>query len=124
MDMQLLNFIIQPILGGAAGYITNEYAINMLFNTYTPFKLGGVIPKTREEFIENISRLVEEDIINKEKVTSILMNDDFIKNFDNLVEDFFVNSLYEASDNLKVNSIDCISNMLDEIHIFFKRSKT
>ncbi len=119
MDMQLLNFIIQPILGGAAGYITNEYAINMLFNTYTPFKLGGIIPKTREEFIENISRLVEEDIINKEKVTSILMNDDFIKNFDNLVEDFFVNSLYEASDNLKVNSIDCISNMLDEIHIFF-----
>ncbi len=118
MDMQLLNFIIQPILGGAAGYITNEYAINMLFNTYTPFKLGGVIPKTREEFIENISRLVEEDIINKEKVNSILMDDAFIKNFDNLVEDFFVKSLYEASDNLKVNSIGCLSEMLDETHKF------
>ena len=119
MDMQLLNFIIQPILGGAAGYITNEYAINMLFNTYTPFKLGGVIPKTREEFIENISRLVEEDIINKEKVNAILMDDCFIKNFNNLVEDFFVKSLYESSDNLKINNIDCISNMLDEVHVFF-----
>lgn len=119
MDMQLLNLIIQPILGGAAGYITNEYAINMLFNTYTPLKLGGVIPKTREEFIENISRLIEDDIINKEKVESILRDDAFIKNFNNLVEDFFVKSLYEVSDNLKLSNIDCISTMLDETQCFF-----
>ena len=120
MDMQLLNLIIQPLLGGAAGYITNEYAINMLFNTYTPLKLGGVIPKTREEFIENISRLVEDDIINKEKVEAILRDDAFIKNFNNLVEDFFVKSLYEVSDNLKLSNIDCISTMLDETQYFLK----
>ena len=31
-----LNYIVQAILGGASGYITNDYAINMLFKEYTP----------------------------------------------------------------------------------------
>ncbi len=90
----------------------------MLFNTYTPLKLGGVIPKTREEFIENISKLVEEDIINKEKVEAILSDEAFIKNFDSLIEDFFAKSLYETSDNLKLKNIPSISKALDEIQDF------
>ncbi len=102
MNMPLLNLIIQPLLGAAAGYITNEYAINMLFKTYTPLKLGGVIPKTRESFIENVSRLVEEDIVNKEKVEAILNDEDFTRNFDNLVKDFFTRSIYEISDNFGI----------------------
>ncbi len=102
MNMPLLNLIIQPILGAAAGYITNEYAINMLFKTYTPLKLGGVIPKTREAFIENVSTLVEEDIINKEKVEAILNDEAFTKNFDALIQDFFTKSIYEVTDNLRI----------------------
>lgn len=102
MNMPLLNLIIQPLLGAAAGYITNEYAINMLFKTYTPLKLGGVIPRTREAFIENVSTLVEEDIINKEKVEEILNNEAFTKNFDALIQDFFTKSIYEVTDNLSI----------------------
>lgn len=102
MNMPLLNLIILPLLGAAAGYITNEYAINMLFKTYTPLKLGGVIPKTREAFIENVSTLVEEDIINKEKVEAILNDEAFTKNFDVLIQDFFTNSIYEVTDNLNI----------------------
>lgn len=92
----LLNYLVQAILGGASGYITNDYAINMLFKEYTPLKIGGVIKKTRQEFIDNISSMVENDIINKEKLHEILTGDSFKQEFENMTADFYENCLYEA----------------------------
>lgn len=114
MNIPLLNLIIQPLLGAAAGYITNEYAINMLFKTYTPLKLGGIIPKTREAFIENVSTLVEEDIINKEKIEAILNDESFTKNFNSLINDFFTKSIYEVTDNLNISENPFTYSMLSD----------
>lgn len=118
MNMLILNYIIQPLLGGAAGYITNDYAINMLFNSYTPLKIGGVIPKTRNEFIENISKLIEEDIITREKVETILNDKVFIDNFNKLIEDFYENSLYEVADNINIENIPCLNSCVENIKGF------
>ena len=49
-----LFLILQSISGGVAGYITNKYAVNMLFKEYTPIKLGGVVKKNKEKFIDEI----------------------------------------------------------------------
>ena len=57
-------FLINFILGGFTGYITNNVAIKMLFKKY--FGFGGVIEKEYEEFMENISKLIEKDLINDE----------------------------------------------------------
>jgi len=96
MNDILLNYIAQAILGGASGYITNDYAINMLFKEYTPLKIGGVIKKTRNEFTDNLSSMVENDIINKEKLNEILHDDEFKTKFESLTADFFQNCLYET----------------------------
>ncbi len=96
MNDIVLNYIIQAILGGASGYITNDYAINMLFKEYTPLKIGGVIKKTRGEFIENLSSMVENDIISKEKLQEILGDENFKIKFENLTSDFYNNRLYKA----------------------------
>ncbi len=120
MNMQLLNLIIQPLLGAAAGYITNEYAINMLFKSYTPLKLGGVIPKTREAFIENVSTLVEEDIINKDKVEAILKDKAFTKNFDALIKDFLTNNIYEVTYNSSIADNPLVDKALSNIEEFIK----
>lgn len=62
--MESLGFVlIQGVLGAFSGYITNTYAVNMLFKEYTPLKLGGVVKKNKEKFIDEISSLVEKDII-------------------------------------------------------------
>lgn len=106
MDI-LYNYIIQAILGGASGYITNDYAINMLFKEYTPLKIGGVIKKTRNEFIDNLSSLVENDIINKDKLNDILTDEAFKTKFELLTEDFFSNCLYE------IVGTDTFSNIND-----------
>ncbi len=113
---QLLNFLIQPMLGGAAGYITNEYAIDMLFNEYTKLKIGGVIPKTRNEFIENISLLIEKDILNKEKVSSAFDNPLFINSFEIAVNDFFTENLYSSFENKKIGEIACLKDSVKSIN--------
>jgi len=125
MNDVIYNYIIQTILGAASGYITNDYAINMLFKEYTPFKIGGVIKKTRNEFIDNLSSLVENDIINKDKLNTILSNDEFITKFESITEDFFKNCLYEVTDQSLISDIsgidssikstgEFVENLLDE----------
>ncbi|HPX00353.1 MAG TPA: DUF445 family protein, partial [Sedimentibacter sp.] len=106
MNEILLNYIVQAVLGGASGYITNDYAINMLFKEYPPFKLGGVIKKTRVEFIENLSSMVENDVINKEKLREIFNNRDFQDKFEKLTCDFYENCLQETIGQVKFSDID------------------
>lgn len=121
MNSILLNYITQATLGCASGYITNDYAINMLFKEYTPLKLGGVIKKTRQEFIDKISTMVEQDIINKDKLLEIIKSEPYRIIFKKIVEDFFKNSLYEQTRDLLLKDIDgfdksifLIKNIIDE----------
>ena len=96
MNEIILNYIVQAVLGAASGYITNDYAINMLFKEYTPLKIGGVIKKTRGEFIERLSSMVESDIINKDKLQELLSDENLKIKFDNLTADFYNNCIDEA----------------------------
>ncbi len=118
MNEIILNYIIQAILGGASGYITNDYAINMLFKEYTPLKIGGVIKKTRHEFIENISSMVENDIINKDKLQEILSDEKFKKEFENMTADFFKNSLYEEAGSNTFVHINGFEQSVKSVDIF------
>ncbi|MDD4436750.1 MAG: DUF445 family protein [Tissierellia bacterium] len=118
MNEILLNYIVQAILGGASGYITNDYAINMLFKEYTPLKLGGVIKKTRIEFIENLSSMVENDIINKEKLHEIFNSHEFKVKFEKLTCDFYENCLYEAVNCDKFSDIDGFNTTMSKTDIY------
>lgn len=118
MNEILLNFLAQAVLGGASGYITNDYAINMLFKEYTPLKIGGVIKKTRTEFIDNLSSMVENDIVNKEKLHEILTDEKFKDKFELLTEDFFRQSLYESAGNDRFSDIDGFDSTLSNTNNF------
>ena len=101
-----LLLILQSISGGVAGYITNKYAVNMLFKEYTPLKLGGVVKKNKEKFIDEISTLVEKDIINGKT---------FLYYFKNLSELFI--PYIENSNLILINNCKEITNKeIDEIY--------
>ena len=120
MSELLLNYIVQAILGGASGYITNDYAINMLFKEYTPLKLGGVIKKSRVEFIENLSSMVENDIINKEKLHEIFNSLEFKTEFEKLTCNFYENCLYETAGHVKFSDIDGFDSSMRETDNYVK----
>ncbi len=70
--MDLSALLLSGLTGAATGYITNDVAVRMLFRSFGPF--GGVLESTREEFIVNMSQLVEDEIINYETISGELEN--------------------------------------------------
>jgi len=118
MNEIILNYIAQAVLGGASGYITNDYAINMLFKEYTPLKIGGVIKKTRSEFIDNLSSMVENDIINTEKFQQILNDECLKKEFDAMTSDFYKSCLYDAVGSNRLQQIEGFDETLESTDTF------
>jgi uncharacterized membrane protein YheB (UPF0754 family) len=93
MQTDLTNLLIQGFAGGITGYVTNNYALNMLFREYTPLKLGGVIKKTKTEFIAAISELVERDLLSPSHLKSEILKDETLEEwnrlFGSLWDEFF-----------------------------------
>ncbi len=70
--MDISSLLLSGLTGAVTGYVTNDVAVRMLFRSFGPF--GGVLESTREEFIFNMSELVEEEIINYETIAGELDN--------------------------------------------------
>ena len=113
-----LLLILQSISGGVAGYITNKYAVNMLFKEYTPLKLGGVVKKNKEKFIDEISTLVEKDIINGKTLKEHIHGEEFKKQLDVTVEEFWNSGLKEAFNNVKIKDISYFEESKESIMEF------
>ena len=97
--------LLQVFSSGVAGYITNKYAVNMIFKEYTPLKIGGAVKKNKEKFIEEISDLVERDIINSETLMDKVLGENFKIAIQDVSKDFFKESLYEVFENKKIEEI-------------------
>ncbi|MBQ3421545.1 MAG: DUF445 family protein [Romboutsia sp.] len=121
----VLLWFLQGTSGAVAGYITNKYAVNMLFKEYMPFriggkvilpyKFGGVIKNRKEKFIEELSDLVERDIINGNTIKSQFASDEFKKAVNKLSYDFLDESLQESFENLRISDISGFEKTEEEI---------
>lgn len=117
--MDINKLLIELLAGAFTGYTTNSLAVKMLFKNYGPF--GGVIIKTREEFIENISQLVERDIINEKTLEESLNNEEFKESIRQSLEYFFAESLNTHS-NFVIKDIPKFNRSLDNSFYFFKEN--
>ncbi len=115
IGQDLLFLLLQSLCGAASGYITNKYAVNMLFNEYTPLKIGGVVKKNKDKFIKEISSLVERDIINERTLRDSIDSEEFEKSIHKIVEDYFSGKFSTIYDNVRIKEIPCFSNTKDNI---------
>ena len=122
MWKSFLLLIFQGISGGVAGYITNKYAVNMLFKEYTPLKLGGVIKKKKEKFIDEISDLVERDIINAETLKAEISNKNFNSYIEQIAGAFFEKGLTESLRKTKLKEIADFSNSFERSEVFLREN--
>jgi len=108
----LIFTLLSKIISGAVvGYITNDLAIQMLFRKR--FGLGGIVIRTKDEFILNISKLVEREIINHHTIEKeINQNPALLANaIEQVSADFFENQLFLIfPENFKIGQIDGIEN--------------
>ena len=114
----IYQLIINTLTGAGTGYITNNIAIKMLFKKYFG-RFGGIIEDTHDEFVENISKLIEKDLINHHTLKDEFNSAKFHSYIKTLVEDMFVHTLPKNSINLRdIDGIDKttqnILNFLDD----------
>ncbi|WP_297418668.1 DUF445 family protein [Clostridium sp.] len=122
MLISIFLLALQGFSGGVSGYITNKYAVNMLFKEYTPLKLGGVIKKKREKFIEEISELVERDIINADTLRPEISNKRFNIYIEKIADVFFEKELKESLGNTKIFEITDFSNTVAKSEGFIRNN--
>ncbi len=115
MEIQLL----YELLGGAlTGYFTNSLAVKMLFKKYGPF--GGVILKTRDDFINNISLLVERDLINTHTLEKELHKKEVRLILNKMVADFVSTHLPQQTSNLTLNNLSGSRDSYDNLLAFYQ----
>ena len=101
----IIFLLLQAFSSGVAGYITNKYAVNMIFKEYTPLKIGGAVKKNKEKFIDEISDLVERDIINSSTLKNSILDEKFKEVISDTGKDLFEKSLYEIMKDKTIESI-------------------
>lgn len=97
------NLISKTLAGSVVGYVTNYLAIEMLFTEYLKVKisgktysLGGVVVKERKEFENQISRLVESEVIHHQALSRELQKTGFSTALHHTTHDFFQTGLIQA----------------------------
>jgi len=103
MVLDLLAIISAAGTGAVTGYLTNNLALKMIFKEYGP--LGGVVIKTKDEFIDSISTLVERDLINHQTLKEEFSRPEFKQNFHQSLADFLNIYLEQRSGNLKLGEL-------------------
>ncbi|MFA6808654.1 MAG: DUF445 family protein, partial [Eubacteriales bacterium] len=114
--MNGLELAIQALTGGITGYVTNTTAVKMIFKKVLGF--GGLIIETREEFISNVSQLVERDIINHGTLQSELSKDEFKLEVNKIVNDFLQKQLYNVTENMSLGQIPQMPKSLNNLFAF------
>lgn len=129
MSKILIQFIMMISVGALIGWFTNYLAIKLLFRPYKEmnfifFKIQGLIPKRKNEIIENIADVVEQelismtDIVNKFKNSEI--DEEILNNLlDKIVGEKLKNSILERNPLLKMFVND---SLMDKIKEYVKKS--
>lgn len=120
MALDLLAIISAAGTGAVTGYLTNNLALKMIFKEYGP--LGGVVIKTRDEFIDSISALVERDLINHQTLRKEFSRAEFKEEFEITVADFINIYLEKNSSEIKAAELPGWENNLELLRPFATES--
>ncbi|RCW50746.1 MULTISPECIES: DUF445 family protein [unclassified Halanaerobium] len=111
------------VLSGAlTGYLTNNLALKMIFKKYGPF--GGIVLKTRDEFIASIADLVENELIDKQLLKEEFSRKEFKNNFKKMIEDFYGKYLYRRTGKVKIGEIPAFEENMDLLAEFICRESS
>lgn len=79
--------ITECLLGALTGYVTNDIALKQLFRD------GGIVEKEKDEFIEALIDLLQNEVFTEAQITRILQKNEVKREINLLVEKFFTESV-------------------------------
>ncbi len=110
------NILLQMLFGAMTGYITNDFALEMLFEKR--LGLGGVIPRTKDQFVEKIAELVERDIVTKPVIAEEMAKPEFEKALLGGVKDFFDHHLSDAMPQSTLSQLEGFEELAENLAKF------
>ena len=125
--MDWITIIMMGVVGGFIGWMTNYFAIGMLFRPYQAIRVGrytlpftpGVIPKRRKDIAKSIGRIVGQELIHTKKVTDQILNKKVRKEF----KDQALHTLSQAFRSEKTPA-DLLKSYLNLSDIQIKKMET
>lgn len=123
MDYKL---ILLPVVGALIGYITNYFAIKLLFKPLNPVKvLGftfqGIIPKRRKEIAISLAETIERDLLSKEDLSKGLYGENWKEDFEEMIHDA-VETRIKSDSMKKIPFINLVSDNIT-YHVKYLISK-
>lgn len=81
--MEILKYIIPPIIGAVIGYFTNYIAVKMLFRPLHPVKIGGktlpftpgIIPKGKPRLAKALGKAVGTTLLTENDIKNVLLSE-------------------------------------------------
>lgn len=129
MNKLLIQFFLMVGVGTLIGWFTNYLAIKLLFRPYKEmnfifFKIQGLIPKRKDEIIENIADVVERELISmsdlKEKFQNVEIDETMINSLlDKIIGEKLQKSILDKNPLLKMIIND---SMVEKIKSYFKNA--
>lgn len=129
MNKLLVQFLIMVSVGTLIGWFTNYLAIKLLFRPYKEinfifFKIQGLIPKRKDEIVENIADVVEKELISmsdlKEKFQNVEIDETMINSLlDKIIGEKLQKSILDKNPLLKMIIND---SMVEKIKSYFKNA--
>lgn len=117
MTKDFVYILANALAGGIGGYYTNDYAVKMIFRKY--WGMGGIIIDTRPQFIANMSKLVERDVLNVNTLAPALGNERSKEVLSNLLTDFWLSMQADAQD-MTLGQVAGIDRSTDRLLGFYK----
>ncbi|MDR1986932.1 MAG: DUF445 domain-containing protein, partial [Treponema sp.] len=115
MDSRLwMDLGVALISGAAVGWLTNAIAVSMLFNKFLG-RWGGVIEEQYEGFIENMSVLVESDLVNHQTLAPECGSPAFTQALQGWIEDILRKELPANSGAVRLEAVPDIEKSLANV---------
>ena len=115
--MDIIHYLITPLVGGVIGYVTNDIAIRMLFRPHKakylfgikiPFT-PGIIPKEKGRIAKAIAGAISENLMSIEVLEKNLLSEDMLRKIEKMLNDFF-NSQKTNSETLEEFILHYLTN--------------
>lgn len=129
MSKLLGPFLLMVSVGILIGWFTNYLAIKLLFRPYKEmnfifFKIQGLIPKRKNEIIENIAEVVEQELISMTDIVEKFKNsnideESLDKILDKIIGEKLKNSILEKNPLLKMFVND---SLIEKVKDYVKKS--
>lgn len=99
--MEILRYIIPPIVGAVIGYFTNYIAVKMLFRPLNPVKIGnktlpftpGIIPKGKPRLAKALGKAVGTALLTEKDIKNLLLSESMKNTIKAYCEKFLKSSL-------------------------------